>query len=412
MPTQIVDAPGSDDWNQYSRIADGFGGVFYWAYESTNPDDMSGNVKVVHETASGPDNALRADTGYIPAHANTWGMVTVGRYGAAGGNWYTLDRQDTQWVLATGSMSSTSTTSTTYTVANASKLCPKGYTASELFPNSAPTSNPFGELYCSLKRSVSTVLVSLTPTGLTALSGFPATSTTAPCLDFTQMVDARATGSDAAVQYYATTSAKGSDKACGGVKGAVETRQIIAIAANGTVTKKKLTKSPWGRNPEPENLTFGTRITHGDWLGLASSYNANTDQTDYGMIFTINVTSGITRERSIDFSEANNFGMWSSMQLVDEYGDGRMRVTMQGTVEVDGEWIARYGVGHIDFRTDPEHPDYYGYVDFNDYGEANGFGYYSGKMGALFSNSADGNAHLFMRTSDSQYTVGSWGPAI
>jgi hypothetical protein len=406
MPTQTVDAPGADDWDRYGKTADGFGGVFYWAYESTNPDDLSGSVKVVHETPTGPDNSLRADTGYITAESNEWGMVTVGRYGAAGANWYALDRQNTQWVLTTGSMTAAPVSTTTITVANASKLCPKGYTAAELFPSSATTTNPYGELYCSLKRAVSTVIVSLTPTGLVKLSGFPATSTTAPCLDYTPMEDARATGSEIAVQYYATISGKGSDKSCGGPKGAVEVRQVIAIAANGTVTKKNITKNPWGRNPEPESVTFGNRITHGDWLGLSSSYNSDTDQTGYGKIFTINATTGITLERSITFDETAQFGMWSSMRLVDEYADGRMRVVMQGTVETDGEWIGRYGVGHIDFRNNT------GYVDFNDTANLSGFGYYNAKMGALFSTSSNGQIHLFTRTSDSEYTVGSWGPMI
>ncbi|MEN9751109.1 MAG: hypothetical protein RLZZ600_156, partial [Actinomycetota bacterium] len=245
---------------------DGSGGKLYAAV-------VSGSVKVIQITPSGVKSSF-AKVG----KATIAGVTSVNSLGlyAAKSKWFAISGNPmTGFKIHSGSTTASTVTTKPVTVANLTKVCGTGYTASNVSAVSSAVASPLVNVRCyrSANGGNQSVIAKITTTTgavtkVIAL-GSAGTGGTANCLTTSTGSNLGATGTvNTFVAYVATGT--GSDPSCMSLA-AVSKREIVMITAAGVGSTKTVSGNPWGSSVsnEPSRLYFAPGKTTGAFIGTA-----------------------------------------------------------------------------------------------------------------------------------------------
>lgn len=400
VPTDAYTA--NENFDQYSSSSDGFGGMFYWGFESDDYEDNDNAVvSVVHMDGSTPSDDL-AGAGEIIVNTGRFGFFQIARYGDGGVKWFTLvEGNKGAYKFAAGQMANNTSETRNLTGKVFNGVCGKGLTSNFVVAIPAATVNPLVQVYCASGSISKSVLAKIVAGKVSAVATLGTGTKTRPCVVATIGTDTRATGSQHAVVYYTRVSEKDADGYCGGGDIEVLSRSITTVTSALVAMRAPLTTSPWvGAGGEPAFLQIAAGSSPGTWFGvtneMAEEYYSPHTATQ---LFSMTATA-ITVEADIMLDDTTDFGDWSLVTPRGQRSDTLWTLMVAGSASVDGENIGRATVATIDTET--------GVVTDGDIVEATGAGYQSGRIIGAFSADSEGNATLYTMVSETQYSAGTW----
>lgn len=400
VPTDAYTA--NENFDQYSSSTDGFGGMFYWGFESDDYEDNDNAVvSVVHMDGSTPSDDL-AGAGEIIVNTGRFGFFQIARYGDGGDKWFTLvEGNKGAYKFAAGQMANNTSETRNLTGKVFNGVCGKGFTANSVVAIPAATVNPLVQVYCASGSISKSVLAKIVAGKVSAVATLGTGTKTRPCVVATIGTDTRATGTQHAVVYYTRVSEKDADGYCGGGDIEVLSRSITTVTSALVATRAPLTASPWvGAGGEPAFLQIAAGSSPGTWFGvtneMAEEYYSPHTATQ---LFSMTATA-ITVEADIMLDDTTDFGDWSLVTPLGQRSNTLWTLMVAGSASVDGENIGRATVATIDTET--------GVVTNGDIVEATGAGYQSGRIIGAFSADSEGNATLYTVVSETQYSAGTW----